>query len=142
MQLELHKLELELHILCQGRRNRGQGQRLLPQEDRSLSPVSRPKGPRANNCHGPRLALIRHWVSKYVYTGLPGRFGHIGYHFKLQDSEKMCPPVGLLKSHQLQGGGASPPDPPGSVPPGPPLAIAAHPHAPPTSNYFRRPCFV
>jgi len=29
--------------------------------DRSLSRVSRPNGPRANNCHGPRLALIRHW---------------------------------------------------------------------------------
>jgi len=27
--------------------------------DGSLSRVS--KGPRANNCHGPRLALIRHW---------------------------------------------------------------------------------
>jgi len=27
--------------------------------DRSLSPVS--KGARANNCHGPRLALTRHW---------------------------------------------------------------------------------
>ena len=27
--------------------------------DRFLSRVS--KGPRANNCHGPRLALIRHW---------------------------------------------------------------------------------
>jgi len=29
--------------------------------DRSLSRVSRPNGPRANNCHGRRLALIRHW---------------------------------------------------------------------------------
>jgi len=28
--------------------------------DRSLCSVS--KGARANNCHGPRLALIRHWV--------------------------------------------------------------------------------
>jgi len=29
--------------------------------DRSLSRVS--KGARANNCHGPRLALIRHWLN-------------------------------------------------------------------------------
>jgi len=28
--------------------------------EKSLSRVS--KGARANNCHGPRLALIRHWV--------------------------------------------------------------------------------
>jgi len=32
-----------------------------------------------------------------------GRFGQIGYHYKLLDSAKMCAPV--LKCHQLQGGG-------------------------------------
>ena len=32
--------------------------------DRSLSRVS--KGARANNCHGPRLALIRHWASATI----------------------------------------------------------------------------
>jgi len=57
----------------------------------------------------------------------------------------MCAPV--LKCHQLQGAGDLSPGPPlGALPPDPPLwarapslAIAAHPSAPPTSNYFRRP---
>jgi len=34
--------------------------------DRSLSRVS--KGARASNCHGPRLALIRHWTSNGQFT--------------------------------------------------------------------------
>ena len=83
---------------------------------------------------------------------LSGRFGQIATTTCSRRAQKMCAPI--LKCHQLQGG--LPPDhPPGALPPGPPrraphadpryrLALPRSPYqpAPPTSNYFRRPCTV
>jgi len=62
---------------------------------------------------------------------LSGSFGQIGYHYKTQDSAKMCPPVRLLKCHQLQGlrpltptGNSAPWTPTGSSAPRPPYRLA------------------
>jgi len=102
-----------------------------------------------------RLVVYTQNSSGIKCTPLSGRFGQIGYHYRSsRTAQKMCAPV--LKWHQLQGGGLHPPDTqPGALPPGSPLglcpqtpvigscsafSIAAHPSAPPTSNYFRRPC--
>jgi len=54
------------------------------------------------------------------FISLSGRFRQISYHYKFQDSAKMCAPA--VKCHQLQGGFA------------PNLTL------PPTSRYLRLPC--
>jgi len=56
---------------------------------------------------------------------LSGRFGQIGYHYKLHDIAKMCAPV--LKCHQLQGGE--------TLPPGPPLGVLSQ--TPVTRSRYR-----
>ena len=63
--------------------------------------------------HRRRLVVYTRNSSGIKCTHLSGRFGQIGYHYKLQDSAKMCPPV--LKCHQLQD--ASPLTPTGSSAP-------------------------
>ena len=52
--------------------------------------------------HQSRLVIYTKNSSGIKCTPLSSRFGQIDYHYKLQDSAKMCPSV--LKCHQLQGG--------------------------------------
>jgi len=69
--------------------------------------------------HQRHLVVYTQNSSGIKCTPQSGRFGQIGYHYKVQDRAKKCPPV--LKCISLRGAKSSPDLPPGALPPGPPL---------------------
>ena len=74
--------------------------------------------------HQRHLVVCTQNSSGITCTHLSGRFGQIDYHYKLQDSTKMC--ASVLKCPPDLPLGALPPGPPlGALPPGPVIDLCA-----------------